>query len=74
MTPGVYLVEFPGQYKNADRERECRLDRFGVWHTATGGAMPEPKEVADGFRIRLICAPRFTIPGYLKRQPRALHK
>lgn len=71
MRPAIYVVEFPDQYGNPPALRDCPLDKFGVWSTPCGQAMPEPKQVADGFRIRLICAPRFAIESYLKRQPHA---
>lgn len=67
MTPGVkYLVEFPGQYGNADQEVECLCDAHGVWRKAAGGYIPEPKEVARGFYIRLICAPQSIIEAMKK--------
>lgn len=62
----AYIVEFPGQYGNPDRERECTCDRFGAWKTETGGHMPPPKEVARGFYIRLICAPQSVVDGMKK--------
>lgn len=61
-----FLVEFPGQYGNPDRERECTRDRFGNWKTDTGNHMPPPKEVAHGFYIRLICAPQSVVEAMKK--------
>jgi hypothetical protein len=62
MTPGVkYLVEFPGQLGRPTVEIECSVDVYGRWSMADGRFIPEPKEVARGIYIRLICAPKFVV-------------
>jgi hypothetical protein len=62
----TFLVEFPGQYRNQDAERECVRDRFNNW-SIDGRPMPTPKEVAKGIYIRLICAPQSVVDG-MKRK------